>query len=221
MNNNIKGFIFDLDGVITDTSEYHFQSWKQLSEEEGFEFNREINEKLRGVSRMRSLEIILNGKKLSDSEKKELTDRKNKHYQQLLENLNKDNIIGNMENILKTLKERNFKIAVASSSKNAKKVLKRLKIIDIFDTISDGTSVENAKPAPDLFLHTAEKLGLKPEECVVIEDAESGIKAALKANMRAVGIGPEERLSGADIIYSEVSKLNIDEILNFAEKNKK
>lgn len=218
MKNNIKGFIFDLDGVITDTSEYHFQSWKQLSEEEGFEFNREINEKLRGVSRMRSLEIILDGKKLSDTEKKALTDRKNRHYQQLLENLNKDNIIGNMENIVKKLKQRGFKIAVASSSKNAKKVLKRLKIIDIFDTISDGNSVDNAKPAPDLFLHTAEKLGLKPEECVVVEDAESGIKAALKANMLAVGIGPEERLNGADIIYAEVSELNIDEILNFNEK---
>ncbi|RCW41169.1 MULTISPECIES: beta-phosphoglucomutase [unclassified Halanaerobium] len=219
MKNNIKGFIFDLDGVITDTSEYHFQSWKQLSEEEGFEFNREINEKLRGVSRMRSLEIILDGKKLSEAKKKELTDRKNKYYQQLLENLNKDNIIGNMENILKRLKERGFKIAVASSSKNAKKVLKRLKIIDIFDTISDGDSVENAKPAPDLFLHTAEKLALEPEECVVVEDAESGIKAALKANMLAVGIGPEERLNGADIIYTEISELNIDEILNFTDYN--
>jgi len=219
LKNNIKGFIFDLDGVITDTSEYHFQSWKQLSEEEGFEFNREINEKLRGVSRMRSLEIILDGKKLSEAKKKELTDRKNKYYQQLLENLNKDNIIGNMENILKRLKERGFKIAVASSSKNAKKVLKRLKIIDIFDTISDGDSVENAKPAPDLFLHTAEKLALEPEECVVVEDAESGIKAALKANMLAVGIGPEERLNGADIIYTEISELNIDEILNFTDYN--
>ncbi|MGM0603455.1 MAG: beta-phosphoglucomutase [Bacillota bacterium] len=221
MSKKIKAFIFDLDGVITDTSEYHFESWKKLSEEEGLKFDRKINEKLRGVSRMRSLEIILDGKELSDSVKKDFTDRKNEYYQQSLENLDKDNIIDNMETILKSLKDRGFKIAVASSSKNAKKVLKRLKIIDIFDTISDGNSVQNAKPAPDLFLHTAEKLNLKPEECVVVEDAESGIKAALEANMMAVGIGPEDRLNGADIIYSEVSEINIDEILELGQKKVK
>jgi len=213
MSNKIKGFIFDLDGVITDTAEYHYKSWQKLADEEDLFFNREINEQLRGVSRMDSLEIILDGKELPDDVKKEWTDRKNAYYQEYLEEITKENILDDMEAKLNKLKEDGFKIAVASSSRNARKVLKNLQISDMFDTISDGNSVENAKPAPDLFLHTAEKLGLKAEECVVLEDAESGVEAALAANMKAVGVGPQERVGKAHLVYSRVSDIDFAEIL--------
>jgi len=210
---NIKGFIFDLDGVITDTAEYHYKSWQSLADEEGLFFNREINEQLRGVSRMDSLEIILDGKELPEKTKKEWTDRKNSYYQEYLEEITKENILDDMEAKLNNLKKRGYKIAVASSSRNARKVLKNLQISDMFDTISDGNSVENAKPAPDLFLHTAEKLDLKPEECVVLEDAESGVEAALAAEMKAVGVGPQERVGKAHLVYETVDAVDIEEII--------
>ncbi len=213
MSNKIKGFIFDLDGVITDTAEYHYKSWQTLADEEDLFFNREINEQLRGVSRMDSLEIILDGKEVPEDVKKEWTDRKNAYYQKYLEEISKENILDDMEEKLNKLKEEGFKIAVASSSRNARKVLKNLQISEMFDTISDGNSVENAKPAPDLFLHTAEKLGLKAEECVVLEDAESGVEAALAADMKAVGVGPQERVGKAHLVYSNVSDIDFDEIL--------
>lgn len=213
MANEIKAFIFDLDGVITDTAEYHYKSWQTLADEEDLFFNREINEKLRGVSRMDSLEIILDGKEVDEKTKKEWTDRKNAYYQKYLEQITKENILDDMEAKLKRLKADGYKIAVGSSSRNARKVLKQLKIYDMFDAISDGNSVDNAKPAPDLFLHTAKNLGLKPEECVVLEDAKSGVEAALAANMKAVGVGPEARVGKANLVYGNVGSIDFDEIL--------
>ena len=213
MAKEIKAFIVDLDGVITDTAEYHYKSWQSLADEEDLFFNREVNEKLRGVSRMASLEIILDGKEVDEDTKKEWTDRKNKYYQKYLEEITKENILDDMEAKLERLKTEGYKIAVGSSSRNARKVLKQLKIYDMFDAISDGNSVENAKPAPDLFLHTAKSLGLKPEECVVLEDAESGVEAALAANMKAVGVGPEARVGKANLVYGNVGSIDFDEIL--------
>jgi len=213
MANEIKAFIFDLDGVITDTAEFHYKSWQTLADEVDLFFNREINEKLRGVSRMASLDIILDGKEVPEDTKKEWTDRKNDYYQKYLEEITKENILDDMEAKLKRLKAEGFKIAVGSSSRNARKVLKQLKIYDMFDAISDGNSVENAKPAPDLFLHTAKNLGVEPEECVVLEDAESGVEAALAANMKAVGVGPEARVGKANLVYGNVGSIDFDEIL--------
>ncbi|MFW6001480.1 MAG: HAD family hydrolase, partial [Halanaerobium sp.] len=176
-------------------------------------FNREVNEQLRGVSRMESLEIILDGKEIPEDLKKEWTDRKNAYYQEYLEEISKDDILNDMEAKLEKLKADGFKLAVGSSSRNARKVLKHLQITDIFDTIADGNSVENAKPAPDLFLHAAKNLDLEPEECVVLEDAESGVEAALAANMIAVGVGPEGRVGKAHLVYRNVSDIDFDEIL--------
>ena len=213
MAKELKGFIFDLDGVITDTAEYHYKSWQKLADEEDLFFNREVNEQLRGVSRMESMEIILDGKEVAEDVKKEWTDRKNAYYQEYLEEITKDDILDDMEAKLKRLKADGYKIAVGSSSRNARKVLKHLQISDLFDTIADGNSVENAKPAPDLFLHAAKNLDLQPEECVVLEDAESGVEAALAANMKAVGVGPEARVGKAHLVYAAVNDIDIDEIL--------
>ncbi len=211
----IKAFILDLDGVITDTAEFHFQGWKRLAEEEGIEFTRDDNEALRGVSRRRSLEILLGEHQddYSEEEMQEMMDRKNGYYQDLLKQMTDDDLLPGARELLNTLKESGFKIAVASASRNAKTVLNSLKITDEFDTISDGHSVDNPKPAPDIFVHTADKLGVKPEESVVIEDAEAGVEAALAAEMTAVGVGPEERVGKAHYRYDSTADIDVEEIL--------
>ena len=213
MSDKIKAYILDLDGVITDTAEFHFKAWKKMADEEGIPFGREDNEKLRGVSRRKSMELILNGREMEESKIQKLMDRKNEYYNDFLNNLSEGDLLPGARDLIDEIISRGYKIAVASSSRNAKTVLKNLGIMDIFDTISDGHSVENSKPAPDLFLHTAEKLDLSPKDCVVIEDAESGIKGALAANMVAVGVGPEDRLGKAHYRYDTVKDINLDEII--------
>jgi len=216
----IKAVIFDLDGVITDTAEYHYQGWKKMSDEENLNFNREINEQLRGVSRVQSLKIILNynNKKLSEDKMKELTERKNRYYKEFLKNITEKDYLPGAKEVVIELKKRGIKTAIASASKNAKPVIKSLKGNDLFDFIADGYSVENTKPAPDLFLFASKNLAMKPEECVVIEDAQAGIEAALAGKMYAVGIGPVERVGSAHLRYDDTSKLDADEILSLDRK---
>jgi len=212
----IKGIIFDLDGVITDTAEYHYLGWQKLADEEGLEFDRKFNEKFRGVSRMKCLDMLLeeNNRKVTAKEREELAERKNNYYQKYLENITKDNLLEGIEKILNTVKNNGYKMAIASASKNTEIVVKKLNIREMFDTISDGYSVKNTKPAPDLFLHTAEKLNSKPAECVVFEDAKAGIDAALAANMTAVGIGPEERVGHAHFRFDSVKDIELEKILS-------
>lgn len=165
---------------------------------------------------MKCLDMLLeeNDRKVTRKERKELADRKNRYYQKYLENISQDNLLDGVEDILNTVKEKGYKMAIASASKNTETVVKMLNIRDMFDTISDGYSVKNTKPAPDLFLHTADKLGLKPEECVVFEDAKAGIDAALLANMIAVGIGPKERVGHAHYRFDTVKDVQLEKILS-------
>ncbi len=209
----IKAIIFDLDGVITDTAEFHYQSWQQMADEESLDFSREKNEQLRGVSRRRSLEIILDGKELPEKEMQRLMDKKNGYYQEKLKQMTPDDMLPGARELVDETRDRGLKTAIASASRNAKTVIEALKIGHLFDTISDGHSVENPKPAPDLFLHTAEKLNLNPEECAVLEDAEAGIDAALAAGMTAVGIGPEERVGHGHLRFSNTAEVELDRIL--------
>ena len=209
----IKAIIFDLDGVITDTAEFHYQSWQQMADEEGLDFSREKNEQLRGVSRRRSLEIILDGRELPEEEMQRLMDKKNGYYQEKLKRMTPDDMLPGARELVDETRGRGLKTAIASASRNAKTVIEALKIGHLFDTISDGHSVENPKPAPDLFLHTAEKLNLNPEECAVLEDAEAGIDAALAAGMTAVGIGPEARVGHGHLRFSSTAEVELDSIL--------
>ena len=209
----LKAFIFDLDGVITDTSELHFQSWKRLSEEENIPFTRKDNEELRGVSRRKSLEILLKGKIVSEEKKQEMMNKKNNYYKRLIKNISEENLLPGVKKLLEELKERKYKIAIASASKNAITIIKNLGIEDFIDVISDGYSVEKTKPAPDLFQYTAKKLLVNPGECVVIEDAKAGIEAALAANMLTVGIGPFERVGNAHYRYDRIEEIRIDDII--------
>lgn len=214
-----RAVIFDLDGVITDTAEYHYQAWRQLAEEEGFSFSRRDNEKLRGVSRRASLELILKGRSLPEAEMLELMERKNSYYREMIKSISPRDLLPGAINILEELKKRDIRLALASASKNARYVVSRLGIEGYFAVIADGFSVNNPKPAPDLFLFAAKSLGVPPQCAIVVEDAEAGITAAIKAGMATVGIGPPERVGRADLVCSTVEKIIIDEMLALIAKS--
>ncbi|WP_108247251.1 beta-phosphoglucomutase [Muricauda brasiliensis] len=207
----IKGFIFDLDGVITDTAELHYDAWKKLADEMGWEFDREVNEKLRGISRMDSIKVIMdhNGVSLNEDTIVELATKKNDIYVNSLDDMTQEDYLPGARELLTHLRSEGFSVALGSASKNANKVLKQLNAIHFFDVIGDGNSVTNSKPAPDIFLFASEKLGLRPENCIVFEDAEKGIDAAKAGNFHSVGIGPEERVGHADIRFDTMKEATL------------
>jgi beta-phosphoglucomutase len=196
----LLGAIFDLDGVLTDTSELHFRAWKRLADEEGILFTRQDNEALRGVSRQESLRHLLKGRQLPEDHMQAWMDRKNRYYLGYLEHLSFSDLLPGALKLLHELRAAGVKIAIGSASKNARLVVNNLGIAGLVDAISDGSSVERQKPAPDLFLHAAAQLGVPPAQCVVFEDAEVGVTAALAGGMWAVGMGPEERVGKAHIV---------------------
>lgn len=209
----LEAFIFDLDGVLTDTAEYHFQAWKRMADEEGIPFNRQDNEQLRGVSRRASLELILKDTTFPEAKIQELMERKNNYYRELITQITKNDLLSGAVELLKELKSRSFKLALASASKNAPLVVKKLSIISFFDALADGHSVSKTKPAPDLFLYAAKQLNKPPAKCIVVEDAEAGIEAAKTANMWTIGIGPRTRVGAADFIYQSVAEIEVDKLL--------
>ncbi len=201
---DIRGVIFDLDGVLTDTSEFHYQAWKRLADEEGIPFDRQANEALRGIPRRESLLRILGDRPATEEQIQEMMARKNRYYQELLESVTPANLLPGVADLLEELRAAGIKIGIASASKNARAVIERLGIGDRMDAVADGYSVERQKPAPDLFLHAAAQLGLAPEQCVVIEDAEAGVEAALAGGMWAVGLGPVERVGAAHVVLASL-----------------
>ena len=200
MERKYKGIIFDLDGVICHTDKYHYMAWKNMADGLGIYFDEEINNRLRGVSRMESLEIILKGsdKKYSDKEKEEFANKKNELYKELLNEMSEKDLDKKVKETLDIIKQRGYKTAIASSSKNAKLILSKLNLIDFFDIIVDGNDIKYSKPDKEVF----EKAGLKllPNECLVVEDAASGVEGAIRAGMQVAGIGDAKKLS--DVSYS-------------------
>lgn len=186
-----KSVIFDLDGVICSTDEYHYTAWKKISDENNLNFDEEINNQLRGVSRMESLEIILklNNAKFTDDEKNNLATMKNSYYVELLDNMSTKDLSNDVKKTLETLKENDIKIAIGSSSKNAKLILNKLGIIDLFDVIVDGNDIVESKPNPEVFLKASDKLGFKPTCCLVVEDAIAGVDAGIAGGFDVAGIG--------------------------------
>jgi beta-phosphoglucomutase len=201
----IRGVIFDLDGVLTDTAEYHYQAWQRLANEEGLPFNREANEALRGVSRRASLMLIIGDEEYSEVQIQEMMARKNDYYVELIENITPTDLLPGAVPLLDELRQAGIKIAIGSASKNARMVIQKLGIGDRVDAIADGNSVKAPKPAPDLFLEAANQLEIPPNECVVFEDATVGITAAKAANMWAVGLGPEDRVGCADVVLPNLA----------------
>jgi len=209
----IKAFIFDLDGVITDTAEYHFRGWQRLAQEEGLPFTREDNEALRGVSRRESLLLLLKGRTYPEAKLLEMMERKNNYYLEFIKEITPRDLLPGAKELVEELRAAGYKTALGSASKNAREVIERLGIAALFDAISDGYSVERAKPAPDLFLHAARQLGLAPGECVVVEDAAAGIEAARAGGFRSVGLGPRERVGAADAVFPSLEGVRLADLL--------
>ncbi|MFA6508283.1 MAG: beta-phosphoglucomutase [Treponemataceae bacterium] len=209
-----KAVIFDLDGVLVTTDDYHYKAWKKMADEEGIDFDRKINERLRGVSRMESLAIILekSSHTYTDSEKTELAGRKNAYYRDSLKSLSPSDILPGTKETLAALKKRHIKVAVGSSSKNAIPILEKIGMKDSFDAIADGNDITNSKPDPEVFLVAAKKLGLKPADCVVVEDAEAGLEAAYAAGMRCFAVGsaassPKAKSKAVDLSQADFNEL--------------
>ncbi|PJF36768.1 MAG: beta-phosphoglucomutase [Candidatus Thermofonsia Clade 1 bacterium] len=210
----ISAFIFDLDGVITDTAEYHYRAWKRLADEEGLPFSREDNEALRGVSRRESLLRLLKGKVLPEAQMEEYMARKNAYYRAFLTQITAADLLEGVADFLAQARAHGLKLGIGSASKNARDVLNGLGITDQFDAIGDGYSVSRTKPAPDLFVWVAGRLGVPPAECVVFEDAEAGIAAARECGMYSVGIGDPARVGAADLILPNLAGAQVDHILS-------
>ncbi|MBD2015032.1 beta-phosphoglucomutase [Microcoleus sp. FACHB-53] len=210
---DIQGVIFDLDGVLTETAEYHYRGWQRLADEEGIPFNREANEAMRGLSRRDSLLLMLNGQSRTEEQLEEMMERKNRYYLESIKDISPADLLPGAVELLDELRAAGIKVGIGSASKNAQEVIQRLGISDRVDTISDGFSVTRSKPAPDLFLHAADQLGLAPEHCVVVEDAASGVEAALAAGMLAVGLGPVERVGVAHVVLPSLEGVQWADLL--------
>jgi beta-phosphoglucomutase len=213
----IQAVLFDLDGVLVSTDEYHYRSWLRLCKEEGFDFfDHEFNHQFRGVARMECVEILTraSGRTYTLEQKKEIADRKNRYFAESLSSVTPNELLPGALAALQELKRRGIKIAVASNSRNAKPIIRQVGIEKYLDAIVDGHEIENSKPDPEVFLLAASNVGVPPGHCIVVEDAVAGIEAARRAGMKALGIGPRERLPNADIVVSDLSQISIDELLN-------
>jgi beta-phosphoglucomutase len=206
------GFIFDLDGVIVDTAKYHYLAWRNLAEELGFEFTEEQNELFKGVSRKRCLEILLDigGIKATQDQFDTWMVEKNEDYLKYIEKMDASEILPEVPRVLSYLRGNQFPIALGSASKNAVPILERIKLTSFFDSIVDGNSVTTAKPDPEVFLIAAKNLGVRPEKCMVFEDAVAGIEAANAAGMVSIGIGNAEVLSKADYNFKDFTEMGLD-----------
>ncbi|MEJ2904436.1 beta-phosphoglucomutase [Pedobacter panaciterrae] len=207
--------IFDLDGVLVDTAVYHYKAWKQLANSLGFDFTQLQNEQLKGVNRMRSLEMILDwgGMQKSAEEKEELASLKNSWYVAMINKMTTDEVLPGSLTLLTELKSSGIKIALGSASKNSSIILQRTNLAHFFDAIVDGNSVTTSKPDPEVFLKAAEMLNTEPENCVVFEDAQAGVMAALAGNMKVIGIGDEEHLKETHLIAKDLSEITLGKIL--------
>lgn len=206
----VEGLIFDLDGVIVSTDQYHYQAWKKIADEIGIYFDEKINHRLRGVGRMESLEIILeqyHGDPLTQNKKSMLAEEKNEIYKNLLKKMTPLDVSGDVRSTLAGLKNRGYHLALGSSSKNARFILKQIKLEDAFEKIVDGTDILHSKPDPEVFLKAAKAIGLSGEDCVVIEDSASGIEAAKAAGMLAIAVGNAKESGRADMKLDFLSQL--------------
>ena len=216
----IKGCIFDLDGVIVDTAKYHYLAWKKLATLLNINFSEEDNERLKGVSRMASLDIILEigNRVIDDKTKEEYASLKNKWYLDYINRMMPDEILPGSLEFISELKNSGIKVALGSASRNTPLILERLGIGRLFDGVADGNNVSKAKPDPEVFITAAKLVGVQPEECIVFEDAVAGVEAALNAGMHCVGIGSEKTLKDAHFVVSGLDKMNLKKLKKIAKR---
>jgi beta-phosphoglucomutase len=209
-----KAILFDLDGVLTDTSEYHYQAWKRLADDEGIPFTKEDNDAhLRGVGRRDSLMYIIRGRQYSEEQIQEMMDRKNRLYTELIKDMSPKDLVAGGKELLQEIRNAGIKIAIASSSKNCRTVIERLGIMSYLDGLADGNSVVNSKPAADLFVYAAGLVQVVTSECMGVEDADAGVEAIKTAGMQALGIGPKERFHRADKVLPDFANKHLADVL--------
>jgi beta-phosphoglucomutase len=215
----IKACLFDLDGVIVDTAVYHFQAWRQLANELGFDFTEHQNEQLKGISRMESLDLILGWGNISltQDEKNEWATRKNAWYLDLVKLMTPKEVLEGVPEFLDELKANNIKIALGSASKNSKLILERINMLHYFDAIIDGNNITKGKPDPQVFQMGAEATNCKPEECVVFEDALAGVQAGKAGGMKVIGVGSGEILKEADFVISSFKEMSLEKLKTLEE----
>ena len=211
---SIKACIFDLDGVIVDTAVYHYKAWKRLANELGFDFTEEDNEKLKGVSRVRSLELILQwgGVTKTPEEQEKLATQKNDWYVEMISHMTPAEILPGAKEFLETCRAVGIKTALGSASKNAMTILNKINMTALFDVVIDGNKVSKAKPDPEVFLKGAEALHVVPADCVVFEDAIAGVEAAINGGMKVVGIGSPKVLSKANLVVAGLNQMSLDKL---------
>jgi len=211
----LRAVIFDLDGVLVSTDEFHYLAWQRLADEEGVPFDRETNHRLRGVGRMDSLEILLerSPRTYTPAEKTALADRKNNYYRESLKTLTPDDVLPGAREILEGLQGRGVKVAVASSSRNAPEILRRTGLADMPDVAVDGNDITRSKPDPEVFLTAAARLGIPPAACLVVEDAGSGVEAAVAAGMKCLGVGAAVGHPKANRSAADLAAITVDEML--------
>jgi beta-phosphoglucomutase len=212
----IRAVIFDLDGVLVSTDELHYLAWKQLADAEGIHFDRAINHRLRGVSRMQSLEIILEraARSYSPEQKAAMAEAKNAKYRELLSTLTPADALPGADAMVSAVQARGVKIAIGSSSRNTALILERLGWSDRFDVVVDGNDIQHSKPHPEVFVLAARRLGVPPARCLVVEDAAVGVDAARRAGMAVFGIGAAERLPGVDRLAPSLADVSVDALLS-------
>jgi len=212
---DIRACIFDLDGVVVDTAKYHYLAWKRLAGELGFEFYEKDNERLKGISRLESLNILLEigNISLTSLEKEKLAERKNQWYLEYITKMTPDEILPGVKEFIEELREKGVKIGLGSASKNARLILNQIGIIDLFQTIADGTRVAKAKPDPEIFLLAAKDLNVEPEHSIVFEDAEAGIESAIRGGFRSVGVGSPSILHKANVVIPDFNGLTYDKLI--------
>lgn len=210
----IKACIFDLDGVIVDTAVYHYKAWKRLANTLGFDFTEENNEKLKGVSRTQSLQLILGwgGVEKTEAEQEQLATMKNEWYVDMISHMQPTEILPGAKEFLEQCRQAGLKIVLGSASKNSPMILEKIGLTDYFDAIIDGNKVSKAKPDPEVFLKGAEAVGVPPNQCVVFEDAIAGIEAAIAGGMKAVGIGSPDVLGEADLVIPGLDKMTLEKL---------
>lgn len=211
---NTYACIFDLDGVIVDTAKFHFLAWRKLANSLGFDFTEHQNEYLKGVSRKESLDIILNwgGVELSPLEKEKWLQTKNEWYLSYVDQMNTDSILPGAREFINNVRSAGFKTGLGSASKNAGTILKKVGLMELFESIVDGNKTTKSKPDPEVFTKCADELGVKYAHCVVFEDAEAGIEAALRAGMYAIGIGSQDILKNANFVIRDLSEMGINKL---------
>jgi len=218
---DIRACIFDLDGVVVDTAKYHYLAWKRLANELGFEFTEKDNERLKGISRLDSLNILLEIGKISLSpfEKEKLAECKNQWYLEYITKMKPDEVLLGVKDFIDELHGKGVKIGLGSASKNARLILNQIRMIDQFQTIVDGTRVSKAKPDPEIFLLAAMDLNVKPEQSIIFEDAEAGIESAIRGGFRSVGVGDSSILYKANVVIPNFKGLTYDKFIRLMQKS--